>query len=53
LTQPFLSDTDRSIAMEFCKDRRAPFSPVTQACAIVFSIRIGMIRISFEQHAGV
>jgi len=39
--------------MEFCKDCRAPFSPGTQACAIVFSIRIGMIRISFEQHAGV
>jgi hypothetical protein len=38
--------------MESRNDRREQFLSVMQACAVAFSIRIGMIRITFEQHAG-
>jgi hypothetical protein len=38
--------------MEFRNDRRELFSSEIQACVVAFSIRIGMIRITFEQHAG-
>jgi hypothetical protein len=38
--------------MEFRNDRREQFSSAMQARVVAFSIRIGMIRITFEQHAG-
>ena len=38
--------------MEFRNDRRELFSSAMQAFAVAFSIRIGMIRITLEQHAG-
>jgi hypothetical protein len=49
LTQPRLSDTDKSIAMESSNQRR---QNVPQLRAVVISICISIIRITFEQHAG-
>jgi hypothetical protein len=49
LTQPFYSDTDKSIAMEMNSQHHKAVSSI---CAAAISIRIGIIRIIFEQHAG-
>jgi len=49
LTQLFYSDTDKSTAMEMSNQR---YKAVTSICAVAISIRIGILRIIFEQHAG-